>query len=150
MCAAHIAADWGSYILQDGLPSYLRDVLGFSLTMSGILAALPTLLQALVGFTAAHLADWLRRPRPSPPAAATAVSSVSAASQSSSAARLHTATVRKLLSSMAMLPAAALLALLGLGLISAPDAVIFALIATSGISGTGARRINWPLVTMHD
>ena len=50
MCAAHIAADWGSYILQDGLPSYLRDVLGFSLTMSGILAALPTLLQALVGF----------------------------------------------------------------------------------------------------
>ena len=81
MCAAHTAADWGSYILQDGLPGYLRDVLGFSLTKAGLFASLPTLLVLMTSSGCAVIADWLRD------------------------GRMSTAAVRKMMSSFAFIPA---------------------------------------------
>ena len=92
MCVAHTAADWGSYILQDGLPGYLRDVLGFSLTKAGVFSSLPTLLVISTASVSAYVADWLRQ------------------------GRMSTAGVRKLMTAMAFTPASSLLFALGLGI----------------------------------
>lgn len=89
MCAAHTAADWGSYVLQDGLPGYLRDVQNFSLTEAGVFASLPTLLVVATSSCSAHLADWLRQ------------------------GRMSTGAVRKMMSSFAFIPASVMLLALG-------------------------------------
>jgi MFS family permease len=122
MCAAHMAADWGSYILQDGLPPYLRDVWGFSLSMSGMLAALPTMLQIIVGVFAAQLADWL-------------CADTSADHGRPHKQRMRTVTVRKLLTATGMVPGATLLAALGLGVITTREAVITSLVFVTGVTG---------------
>jgi sugar phosphate permease len=51
-----------AFILDDGLPSYMRDVAGLSLTQAGILASLPSLIKTVLTLTAAWAADHLRHP----------------------------------------------------------------------------------------
>ncbi len=51
-----------AFILDDGLPSYLRDVAGLSLTQAGILASLPALIKTILTLTAAWVADRVRHP----------------------------------------------------------------------------------------
>jgi MFS family permease len=60
LMVVHASANWSQFILDDGLPGYLRDVLGLSLATAGLLASLPAALK--LGFTlaAASSADYLR------------------------------------------------------------------------------------------
>eukprot|EP01043_Picozoa_sp_COSAG02_P014897 COSAG02_NODE_622_length_19435_cov_3.242398_2_plen_432_part_00 len=51
-----------AFILDDGLPSYMRDVAGLSLTQAGILASLPALIKTMLTLAAAWAADRLRHP----------------------------------------------------------------------------------------
>lgn len=115
MCAAHTAADWTTYTLQDGLPGYLRDVLGYSLTTSGILASMPTLLQVLSSSAAAQLADWLREP-----------------------GRCSTGVVRKSMTAAAMLPASILLGVLGSGVVTDETAIVITIASITGFFGFNA------------
>jgi hypothetical protein len=149
MCVAHTAADWGSYILQDGLPGYLRDVLDFSLTEAGLFASMPTLLVLATSSGSAHIADWLRQ------------------------GRMSTGAVRKMFSSFAFVPASTMLLalgecdmlwhwllahssllrlnlkythhvsdlgiiMIGLGVVNKPDSVLIALVLISGVKGCNA------------
>ena len=59
ICFANTANNFGDYIMMDGLPSYFRDVLGFSITTAGLLAALPQLLVIVTTLGSSWLADAL-------------------------------------------------------------------------------------------
>jgi len=61
ICLAHTAGDIGLYVLDDGLPPYLRDVKGVELSQIGLMLALPGLLKPCIILLSASLADRLRR-----------------------------------------------------------------------------------------
>jgi hypothetical protein len=48
ICLAHTAGDIGLYVLDDGLPPYLRDVKGVELSQIGLMLALPGLLKPCI------------------------------------------------------------------------------------------------------
>ena len=60
---AHTAYDCASYTLEDGMPAFLRDVLGFELATIGVLLAIPGALRPPLLLCAAALADRMIRRR---------------------------------------------------------------------------------------
>ena len=97
--------------MMDGLPSYFRDVLGFSITTAGLLAALPQLLVIVTTLGSSWLADAL------------------------SARTLSVGATRRLFSALGLAPSTLLLGLIGLGYISEPSAAVVALTVIQGAMG---------------
>ena len=62
ICIAHTTTDWVFYVLGDGTPAFLRDVVGLTLTQAGFFNALPQVL--LIGFSlcSARVADQMVGP----------------------------------------------------------------------------------------
>ena len=56
----HSASNWGNYTLNQQLPTYLANVLRYSLSFNGLLASLCYLLQWTVCLAGSWLTDWLR------------------------------------------------------------------------------------------
>jgi ACS family sodium-dependent inorganic phosphate cotransporter len=56
---AHFAYNWGYYTLLTSLPMYMRDILNFDLTKSGILSALPYVVMTVLIYISGYFADWL-------------------------------------------------------------------------------------------
>ncbi|KAL7051887.1 hypothetical protein ACKWTF_004680 [Chironomus riparius] len=56
---AHFSYNWGYYTLLTQLPMYMRDILKNDLTKSGILSAVPYIVQTILIFITGYLADWL-------------------------------------------------------------------------------------------
>ena len=57
---AHFAENWGFYTLLTGMPTFMKDVLGYKLDQAGFLAAFPYLLMAAIVQSAGVLADYAR------------------------------------------------------------------------------------------
>merc|ERR1711899_235023 len=57
---AHFAENWGFYTLLTGMPTFMKDVLGYKLDQAGFLAAFPYLLMAGIVQSAGVLADFAR------------------------------------------------------------------------------------------
>ncbi|XP_038051386.1 sialin-like [Patiria miniata] len=57
---AHFCNNWGFYTLLTNLPTYLKVVLGFDLSQSGFLAAVPYLVFWCIAITGGQIADFLR------------------------------------------------------------------------------------------
>ena len=57
---AHFAENWGFYTLLTGMPTFMKDVLGYKLDQTGFLAAFPYLLMAGIVQLAGVLADYSR------------------------------------------------------------------------------------------
>ena len=57
---AHFAENWGFYTLLTGMPTFMKDVLGYKLDQAGFLAAFPYLLMAAIVQSAGVLADFAR------------------------------------------------------------------------------------------
>ena len=57
---AHFAENWGFYTLLTGMPTFMKDVLGYKLDQAGFLAAFPYLLMAGIVQFAGVLADFAR------------------------------------------------------------------------------------------
>eukprot|EP01051_Picozoa_sp_SAG22_P021897 SAG22_NODE_5022_length_1105_cov_1.179920_2_plen_196_part_00 len=116
LMAVHASANWSQFILDDGLPGYLRDVLGLSLATAGLLASLPAALKLGLTLAAAASADYLRGERG--PAWATTVR------------------VRKLFAAMAIAPQMLMLLFLsGGGAAGSPTLVMVILIVCDGLTG---------------
>lgn len=60
ICLAHFGNNWGVYAYLTELPSYMHNVLKYSLTANGFLSALPYCALWLVQISAGFLADKLR------------------------------------------------------------------------------------------
>ncbi|CAL8258872.1 unnamed protein product [Lota lota] len=60
---AHFSFNWTFYTLLTLLPTYMQDVLGFSIQQNGLLSALPYLGAGLVAVLGGQLADHLRDAR---------------------------------------------------------------------------------------
>ncbi|XP_068424990.1 sialin [Clinocottus analis] len=60
---AHFSYNWTFYTLLTLLPTYMNDVLGFSIQQNGLLSALPYLGCALTAVLSGQLADYLRESR---------------------------------------------------------------------------------------
>jgi len=56
----HAASNWGNYTLNQQLPTYLGNVLRFSLSVNGLLASFCFLIQSIVCVSAAIVTDWIR------------------------------------------------------------------------------------------
>lgn len=56
---AHFSYNWGYYTLLTQLPMYMRDILKYDLTKSGILSAVPYIVQTILIFITGYFADWL-------------------------------------------------------------------------------------------
>ncbi|XP_049591389.1 sialin [Syngnathus scovelli] len=63
---AHFSYNWTFYTLLTLLPTYMNDVLGFSIQQNGWLSALPYLGCGLSAILSGHLADYLRERRRCP------------------------------------------------------------------------------------
>lgn len=57
---AHFSYNWTFYTLLTLLPTYMNDILGFSIQQNGLLSALPYLGCAVVAVLCGQLADYLR------------------------------------------------------------------------------------------
>ncbi|XP_058507328.1 sialin [Solea solea] len=57
---AHFSYNWTFYTLLTLLPTYMNDVLGFSIQQNGLLSALPYLGCAVLAVLSGQLADYLR------------------------------------------------------------------------------------------
>ncbi|XP_056291616.1 sialin [Pseudoliparis swirei] len=57
---AHFSYNWTFYTLLTLLPTYMNDVLGFSIQQNGLLSALPYLGCAVMAVLSGQLADYLR------------------------------------------------------------------------------------------
>merc|ERR1712038_1598849 len=57
---AHFSENWGFYTLLTGMPTFMKDVLGYKLDQAGFLAAFPYLLMAGIVQSAGILADYAR------------------------------------------------------------------------------------------
>lgn len=57
---AHFAENWGFYTLLTGMPTFMKDVMGYKLDQAGFLAAFPYLLMAGIVQLAGCLADLAR------------------------------------------------------------------------------------------
>ncbi|XP_061645522.1 sialin [Phyllopteryx taeniolatus] len=60
---AHFSYNWTFYTLLTLLPTYMNDILGFSIQQNGFLSALPYLGCALFAMMSGQLADYLRERR---------------------------------------------------------------------------------------
>ena len=58
---AHFAENWGFYTLLTGMPTFMKDVLGYKLDQAGFLAEFPYLLMAGIVQSAGVLADYARK-----------------------------------------------------------------------------------------
>ncbi|XP_077586494.1 sialin [Stigmatopora nigra] len=63
---AHFSYNWTFYTLLTLLPTYMNDILGFSIQQNGLLSALPYLGCALFAVLSGQLADYLREKRHCP------------------------------------------------------------------------------------
>ena len=61
-CVGKFAHIWGYHTLVNGLPLFYYDVLGFNMTINGLVAALPLLAAGGTVMTTGQVADWLRAP----------------------------------------------------------------------------------------
>lgn len=59
ICIAHTTTDWVFYVMGDGTPAFLRDVLGLSLSQAGFFASAPALLLICTSLASARTADHL-------------------------------------------------------------------------------------------
>ncbi|KAJ6643258.1 Sialin [Pseudolycoriella hygida] len=57
---AHFCESWGFFTLLTQLPSFLKDILNFDISNSGILSALPYLTLSILVFVSSFLADWFQ------------------------------------------------------------------------------------------
>lgn len=57
---AHFSYNWTFYTLLTLLPTYMNDILGFSIQQNGLLSALPYLGCAIVAVLSGQVADYLR------------------------------------------------------------------------------------------
>ncbi|CAB0031212.1 unnamed protein product [Trichogramma brassicae] len=57
----HGGNNWGYYLLLTGLPTYMKNILGFDVQNSGMISALPYLVAWLLGFPISWLCDWALR-----------------------------------------------------------------------------------------
>ncbi|XP_063347477.1 sialin [Pelmatolapia mariae] len=60
---AHFSYNWTFYTLLTLLPTYMSDILGFSIQQNGFLSALPYLGCAVVAVLSGQIADYLRETR---------------------------------------------------------------------------------------
>uniref|UniRef100_A0A3B3XPW7 Sialin n=1 Tax=Poecilia mexicana TaxID=48701 RepID=A0A3B3XPW7_9TELE len=60
---AHFSYNWTFYTLLTLLPTYMNDILGFSIQQNGFLSALPYLGCALMAVLSGQVADYLRETR---------------------------------------------------------------------------------------
>lgn len=60
---ANVCDNWGFYTFLTGLPSYLKEVLDFSIQENGFVSALPYILSFIGTIGSGQLADWLRNKR---------------------------------------------------------------------------------------
>lgn len=119
ICCANTANNFGDYVLMDGLPSFFRDVLGFSLTTAGLLASMPQIAILTTTFVSSWLADGLiRRP-----------------GSTGRCSRLSTLGVRRLFSFLGLAPSAFLLALIGTGVVTSPTAAVICFTVAYGAMG---------------
>jgi ACS family sodium-dependent inorganic phosphate cotransporter-like MFS transporter 5 len=58
---AHCGQNWGFYTILFQLPTYFSSILGFDITNNGLLAALPYLLQAVVGWCVGFFFEYTIR-----------------------------------------------------------------------------------------
>lgn len=52
--------NWGFYVLLTNLPTYMNNILHFSLKSNGVLSAMPYLVRWFVTIVAVFLSDWMR------------------------------------------------------------------------------------------
>lgn len=63
---AHFSYNWTFYTLLTLLPTYMKDVLGFSIQQNGMLSALPYIGCAILAVLSGQVADYLRETRNCP------------------------------------------------------------------------------------
>ncbi|GLV41384.1 Major Facilitator Superfamily Transporter 9 [Carabus blaptoides fortunei] len=56
--ASHFSENWGFYTLLTQLPKFMKDTLGFELTKTGFISAVPYLAMAIMIQFCGHFADW--------------------------------------------------------------------------------------------
>ena len=115
ICIAHTSTDWVFYVMGDGTPAFLRDVVGLSLTQAGFFNALPQLLLIVFSLCSARVADHLIGPN--------------------GRCFQRTGLVRKAFTAAALLPAAAGLLLLGVGPPLSEGKILVILTLLSGVGG---------------
>ncbi len=115
VCIAHTSTDWVFYVLGDGTPAFLRDVVGLTLTEAGFFNAVPQVLLIAFSLCSARVADRLVGP--------------------TGCCFQRTARVRKGFTAAALLPTAAGLLLLGAGPPLSESTVLVILALLSGIGG---------------
>jgi len=111
---AHTAYDVGLYILDDGLPPFLRDVKDVQLSAIGLMLALPGLLKPVVILSAAWTADHLRH-------------------------SFRTVHVRKAITTIAFLPQVGFLLALAAGVLAEPTtiALTMTIVLPIGLASNG-------------
>ena len=124
LAIAHATYDVGLYILDDGLPPFLRDALDMRFTDIGWVLAAPGVLKPLVIVAAAATADRLRR-------------------------SMRTLHVRKLITVVAFLPQVAILFLLGTGVLNEPFSItmLMVLVLPFGLAANGGGCTRGPPTT---
>jgi len=115
ICIAHTSTDWVFYIMGDGTPAFLRDVVGLTLTQAGFFNAVPQILLIAFSLCSARVADRMVGPN--------------------GRCFQRTALVRKVFTAVALLPTAAGLLLLGAGPPLSEGSVLVILALLSGIGG---------------
>eukprot|EP01052_Picozoa_sp_SAG31_P030921 SAG31_NODE_3220_length_4530_cov_2.256601_2_plen_340_part_00 len=114
-----VASSFTIFVLEDGLPSYMRDVGGLSLTEVGFLASLPALVKGVLTVFTAWAADRLR----------------SRGRIAGGLANCTTARVRKSFQAISIGPQGIILAALALGTQTSPNMALALLVMTDCLSG---------------
>lgn len=57
---AHFAYSWGYYTLLTHLPSYMKDIVGYDLSKSGFVSAIPYFVLTVLLLPSGYLADWFQ------------------------------------------------------------------------------------------
>ncbi|GAB6019422.1 hypothetical protein CHUAL_001003 [Chamberlinius hualienensis] len=57
----HFGYNWGFYTLLQQIPTYMNDILGFSLAANGLLSSLPYLMMMLTGYLSSYIAFQLTK-----------------------------------------------------------------------------------------
>ena len=56
---AHFASNYGSYVLQNYLPSYLKEQLHYDFASSGYISSVPNLVKVIITLVAGFVSDFL-------------------------------------------------------------------------------------------
>ena len=56
---AHFSSNYGSYVLQNYLPSYLKEQLHYDFASSGYISSVPNLVKVIITLVAGFVSDFL-------------------------------------------------------------------------------------------